>query len=134
MWNSMHFIGYKHRTRKEEKMQREQKEIVVSTLLKYIMEMSVKDCKFQQDKMKPSGKVVIPLIIIIPFCTHTHHQCIVGRGMYVGWRNTLVLGSKLITGHNRKNRFAVVPFEMCSKRSAPRKKERRQQGFTACLY
>lgn len=97
---------------------------MVSTLLKYIMEMSVKDCKFRKDKMKQSGKVVILLIIIIPFCTHMHHQYIVGREMYVGWRNTLVLGSKLITGHNRKNIFAVVPFEMYSKRSAPRKKER----------
>ena len=84
----MRFIRYQHRTRKEEKMQRQQKEILVSMLLKYIMEMSVKDCKFQQDKMKQSGKVVILVIIVIPFCTHMYHQYIVGREMYVGWRNT----------------------------------------------
>lgn len=63
MWNIMHFTGYKHRTRKEEKMQRQQNEIVVTMLLKYIMEITVKDCKFQQDKMKQPGNVVLLMII-----------------------------------------------------------------------
>lgn len=72
-------------------MQRQQKEIVATMLIKYIMSMSGTDCKFQEEK-RNKGKVFI--LVVIPFCIHMHHQYIVGMEMYVMWRNKKVFAQK----------------------------------------
>lgn len=89
---------------------------MLSMLMKYIMGMSGKDCKFQRGKKRPSGKVFI--LVVIPFCSHMPHQYIFGREMDVRQRNTYVRGG------NRQNMLAVVPFKICTKKALRNQKEK----------
>lgn len=61
-----------------------------------------------------------------------NRQCIAGREIYVRWRNTQVLASKVITGK--------ICLQLYPSKIAPinhleiRKRQRRQLSFLACLY
>lgn len=126
----MCFIRCKHRTRKEDAETAKGNSEILSMMMKYIMSMSGKDCKCQQEKRKPLGNVFT--LVAIPFCTHIHRQCIAGREIYVRWRNTQVLASKVITGK--------ICLQLYPSKIAPinhleiRKRQRRQLSFLACLY
>lgn len=125
----MCFIRCKHRTRKEDAETAKGNSEILSMMMKYIMSMSSKDCKCQQEKRKPSGNVFI--LVVFSFCTHIHHQCIAGREIYVRWRNTKVLASKVITG---KICLQLYPSKIVPRNHLEiRKKERGQQSFLACL-
>lgn len=108
----MCFIRCKHRTRKEDAETAKGNSEILSMMMKYIMSMSGKDCKCQQEKRETFRECFYPSSN--PFL-HSHSSPV------YCWQGDICEVEKYtgtcIKSDNRQNMLAVVPFKNCTNKS-----------------